>query len=108
MSSNLNPDQFYWHASFHDFKPGDRVLPAAATGAEQAMPSENPRDVVYVSRHLHEGRTWAHELSGETGARADRYLYKVRIPSGEEHHNETMGMTEIRAPYAEVVSRGTR
>ncbi len=88
-SDHLNPVQFY-HASPHEFAPGDRVEPGHATVFGNASMGGPPAAHVYVTTSRRNAVQWAR--STETRG----YVYQVGAPVQMEPDPIPTGRGEYR------------
>jgi hypothetical protein len=103
-SDHLNKQQFYYHGTYHDFKPGDHVKPAAELASEAGG---DIRDFVTNPSDDYDDESIGHETWATTSKKAAQSwapggnVYKVRPLAGKtwpggneishEGHMEVLG-----------------
>jgi hypothetical protein len=98
----------YYHASPHEFKPGDRLV----GGGEERnnFGTSHHRDKVFLSRDYEDAHHWAHQLGASE--KTPVHVYEVEAPESSRHpQKDALGGWdrgyEYVAPYARVVRKDT-
>ena len=93
----------YFHASPHEFSPGDRVLAGAKVGANGTRTFKHgnvSNRHVFMARTLDDAKTWA-RIIGPAAWAGDVHIYLVR-PTGKVTDTDT---DESRTAGAVVIDR---
>lgn len=94
----------YYHASPHEFSPGDRIVPGDDIGKNN-FGTTHHRDKVFLHRDYEVSHDWAHTLQEGSGGKPV-HVYEVEAPeTSRAHQKDSTDGYEYVAPYARVTKK---